>query len=295
MNILISGATSMIGCKLVNLLSIKHRVYCLVRKDSLKIDRLIKNKNVVLVFCNAENFFKIPYLISENIELGINFFWAGIRGEERNNELIQKNSFDYSVSFLLSCHQLGAKKIIGIGSQAEYGVANLYNESITCHPISFYGIYKYKTLCFYEKFCAEHSINFKWARIFSAFGQYDYAQSLIMTSIEKMKNNKDIYLNSGCQIWNYTYDEDIVYAINLMALDSKFSGVYNLSRCDNLKLVDYIYIVRGILNSLSNISYKSDIKAKQDMIITSTKFNKDFHFEFKYDFHDGIVDMLKRL
>lgn len=294
MNILISGATSMIGCKLANLLSDQdNKVYCLVRKDSKKIIRLNDNNNLFLINCEASNFDNIHKMIDCKIDVGINFYWEGIRGNERNSLVLQENCFRNSVKFIKSAKELGVNKIIGVGSQAEYGAQSLYNENCRCNPETQYGIYKEKTCSFFKKFCNENDIKFLWGRIFSAYGEYDFKNSLIMEAIKLFKNNYDLNLKSGNQIRNYTYDLDLARAFYYMVYDNSNQGIYNITRKDNRKLVDYLFDLKDILKSDSNIIYdQSDNSQILNMKTTSVAFERDFAFKFNYDFYNGILNML---
>ena len=296
MNILISGATSMIGSKLSNHLSSKNKVFCLVRKQSKNIFRLVKNANIIFVDCEADNFDKIDKLIDDRIDVAVNFYWEGIRGNDRNNKLLQEKSFNNSIKFLNSSVRLGAKNIIGVGSQAEYGPHDFYNEDVICKPVCEYGNFKNSTREYYQKFCKENNINFKWARIFSAYGEFDFEGSLVMTSIKKFKENSTITLKSGSQIRNYTYDEDLVRAFTCLIYDNEKSGVYNITRIDNKRLVEYLFILKKILHSSSKIiSLNSDKDNEMSIKTDSRLFENDFHFKFDYDFSNGILDMLRRL
>ncbi len=296
MNILISGATSMIGSKLSNYLSSNNKVFCLVRKKSKNIFRLIQNPNVIFVDCEADNFDKIDKLIDDRIDVAINFYWEGIRGNDRNNKLLQEKSFNNSIKFLNSSVKLGAKKVIGVGSQAEYGPHDSYNEDVICKPICEYGKFKNSTREYYQKFCKENNINFKRARIFSAYGEFDFEGSLVMTSIKKFKENSTITLKLGSQIRNYTYDEDLVRAFTCLIYDDEKSGAYNITRIDNKRLVEYLFILRKILHSSSKIiSLNSDNDNEMSIKTDSRLFENDFHFKFNYDFSNGILDMLQRI
>ena len=97
-------------------------------------------------------------------------------------------------------------------------------------------------------------------RILSVYGENDHPNTLIISSLKKMKNNEPIEMRSGGQKWNYIYVKDAARQIAELSVnaisDKDFRQVvYNIASNDTRALQDFIIAIKDITGSASNISF----------------------------------------
>jgi nucleoside-diphosphate-sugar epimerase len=218
------------------------------------------------------------------------FAWNGTRGEDRNNEEMQMLNVENSLSTLKAARKIGCKTFFTSGSQAEYGIqSENVNENAKCQPVTAYGKAK---LNFYEiakDYCQKNNIRLVEPRIFSLYGPGDFKQSLIMSTISKMKENADVELSSCMQLWNYLYINDAVNALILLNENEKAEGVFNLASDDTRVLKDFILDMKDVLQTDSKIIFGEQTPSGINPDITKLKNTIDW--QEQYTFKDGIKEI----
>ena len=150
----------------------------------------------------------------------------------------------------------GCKRIITVGSQAEYGITTgCVEENYVCKPNTQYGIYKYKLFEETFQLCVKKGIQYKAPRIFSVYGPNDNEETLVMSCINKMVVGKPCYLTMCNQEWDYLFVDDAVEALIALTERECMDGVYNLGSGDCRLLKEYVYEMKAILNSKSEIVF----------------------------------------
>lgn len=267
-NIIITGVTSFIGKQMIDrLIKTNNEIYGLVRKDSTNlknIEEYFKFSNFHIVFGNmddAEFFEKL-----NTIDAIFLLAWKGTRGSARVDKTSQKESYLSTINFVKKLSKCNIKNIIGIGSQAEYGISDEEKrETSLKKPVSQYGIYKLKTYNFLYKFCRENNISLKWFRLFSCYGVGDYEKSLVSDSISKLLKNEPLDLSKCTQSWNFINIKDVADIVCLVYDKEIKSGAYNLSSNDTRMLVDFVYEMKGICNSTSVLNF--GVKQKDEKLM----------------------------
>lgn len=259
MNIAVSGASSFVGINIVEQLIIQYpeaRIYALVRPNSLNNKKLIKLKNkICIVEIDMANMNALPTMI-ESLDVFYLNAWNGTRGNDRENEELQRSNYKYTIEAINIAIGLGANTIIGVGSQAEYGIVeDEIEENHPTKPVSAYGKYKLKVFKDGLKICLKNNVNFKWGRIFSAYGADDNPNTLISYCVKNMLENKPINVSQSTQMWNYINIKDVAYFFAGMLSDCIPSGPYNISSDDTRVLKDYILEIKNTLESNSLINY----------------------------------------
>lgn len=290
---LITGATSMLGSALTNELSKDNIVYAVVRKETNKLNNINLNNNVKLLFFDMNDYRNI--FIDGGLDGVFHFAWEGARGAARNDKDIQKNNYESSKSFFDAILKMHPSFFFGIGSQGEYGDYRIaYSESLECNPTTEYGKNKNSFLHYLEAECPKNNIRLLWGRVFSAYGKNDFPNSLLMSTISKMKNNSDVDLSPCEHIWSFTYYKDIIKAIILL-VSNNCEGVYNITDVDNILLKDYVLQLQKITGSKSKLNfgvykYNGNIP---NMIADNAKLVKDTGYKPDYTFEKGIKELLR--
>jgi nucleoside-diphosphate-sugar epimerase len=156
---------------------------------------------------------------------------------------------------------MGCQLYVDAGSQAEYGIVpGVLTEDTPCNPITAYGKGKLKMYKESSILTKELGLKYIHLRILSVYGENDHDETLIKSSLRKLKANEPIEMRSGGQKWNYVYVKDAarqiaelsVHAIN----DEIFhQEVYNIASNDTRKLRDFIIAMKTITGSASELTF----------------------------------------
>lgn len=290
--VVVDGATSFIAGHLIEkLASLNCKIYAIVRKNSIKKQKLEKLKNVNIIELDMEDIIKLPNYISEKCDTFYHFAWNGTRGIDRDNKELQEKNIKMSLNALKVAQKLGCKTFFTAGSQAEYKkTLQKVTENCECEPSMEYGKAKLKFYLEAKKYCDKENIRLFEPRIFSVYGKGDNEKTLIMYTLNNFLNNKDVEMSSGLQLWNYIYVKDVV-EILIKLDDSKIAGgIFNIASDDTRKLKDFIIEIKEALKSKSQIIFTDKISDGINPDIT--KLINELNYKFKYKFIDGIKDML---
>jgi len=224
-NYLVTGASGFIGSYIIKAL-LKDKtssIYCLVRNSSnlFRIQDSVNQLNLVEISSAKDKLKGIDF------KCCIHAAWDGVLNQFKNDEIQKENLF--FLDFLLDLiKNLKIKKIIALGSQAEYGVKNkAIKESDLLNPITLYGKEKVKVFLKLKRFCEQNEIIYQWLRVFSSYGPFDHSSWLIpYTILSYLKDEKPI-LTEGIQKWDYLYAQDLADAVIKSVLFERV-GVYNL-------------------------------------------------------------------
>lgn len=279
----ITGASSFIGVELCRYLSDNgHSVIAMSRRENEQLEE-IKKDGHLQVF-RADMHYLPELAIDFNADVFIHLAWAGTTHEERNNPAVHEENVRLSLECVKVAKRMGCKLYVDAGSQAEYGfVPGTLTEDTPCNPISAYGKGKLKM---YEESCVqtkELGLKYIHLRILSVYGENDHPNTLIISSLKKLKNNEPIELRSGGQKWNYVYVKDATRQIAELSIhalnDEGFrQEVYNIASDDTRKLQDFIIAMKEITGSSSELSFggynaEKDVNLNPDTKKTSAIVN----------------------
>lgn len=183
------------------------------------------------------------------------------------------------------------------GSQAEYGsIEGKVAHNTDTNPDTAYGI---------AKLCAGKLVKIKanqigieqiWARIMSAYGIYDYENTMIMSSIKEMLKHKSPEYTKAEQIWDYIYVEDVARALYLIGENGKNNAVYCIGKGESKKLYKYIEEIRNQIDK--NIELKLGAKEySQNQVmnlnVDISELTNDTGFIPEIEFEEGIRRTIK--
>ena len=257
-NIVLTGATSFIGKELIKrLIKTDNEIFAFVRENSINLENItcfnkFSNFHVIYGDISDSSYFEN----FDTIDALFLLAWKGTRGSTRNDKKSQEESYLSTINFVKRLSKCNLKNIVGIGSQAEYGISDEEKrETSSKKPISQYGIYKLKTYNSLYNFCKEKNISLKRFRLFSCYGIGDYEKSLVSESVFKLLKNEPIDLSKCTQSWNFINIKDVADIVCLLYDKNIKSGAYNLSSNDTRILADFVYEMKGICNSTSNLNF----------------------------------------
>ena len=251
----ISGGTGSIGIELISLLLKEGiEVLAFIRKNSLRVEKLPEHPLLKIVYCNLTELVDYVLYCYEGYDVFYHFAWDGTVGEARNDINLQIKNVQYTIDAVLLAKRLGCHTFIGAGSQAEYGrVGDKLNASTPVFPENAYGIAKLCAGQMSRILCHQLGLKHIWTRIISVYGPYDNEKTMVMSSIIKLISGEIPKFTKGEQMWDYLYSEDAANAMYLLGEKGYDGKIYCLGSGEAKPLYEYIYEIRDIINSNSDV------------------------------------------
>jgi nucleoside-diphosphate-sugar epimerase len=297
-NAIISGATGAIGTALIQEL-INNNVYVLVitRKDSARNDVIPKHKLVTIKYCDLENFSQLQNDTGREFDVFYHFAWSGTFGDARNDLYLQNENVKYALDAVHLAQRFGCHTFIGAGSQAEYGrVEGKLKPDTPTFPENGYGIAKLCAGQMTRIECEKLAINHIWVRILSVYGPNDNPNSMIMSTIAKLKNGDVPKFTKGEQMWDYLYSGDAARVFYLLWKKGKSGKIYVLGSGKVRPLYEYIEDIRSCVNTKGKVELGAiPYSDKQVMYLCAdtTELENDLNWYAETSFSDGILKIIK--
>lgn len=295
---IISGATGAIGTALTKeLVNQNIEVLILCRRDSKRIQNIIESPHVKVKYCALDELADVTNDTGREYDVFYHFAWAGAAGPGRNDMYMQNSNVKYALDAVAVAKKFGCKVFIGAGSQAEYGrVEGLLKPDTPTFPEMGYG---------YAKLCAgqmtreyAHQLGLKhiWTRILSVYGPNDGAQSMVMSTINKLLKGETPQFTKGEQLWDYLYSGDAAKAFYLLGDRGLDGKIYVIGSGQARPLSDYIKIIRNEVSPGAELGFGVISYApKQVMHLQAdiSELRKDTGFVPEVRFEDGIKMLLE--
>ncbi|MFA5329302.1 MAG: NAD(P)-dependent oxidoreductase [Prolixibacteraceae bacterium] len=249
MKILITGASGFIGSHITeNLVEEGHKVYAICRNKT-NFDKCDQFKNKV-TWINQDHPEWERKLEGIELDQFIHTAWAGVTSAERDDWDLQLTNFEFSKSMIDLAIRLNARKLICLGSQAEYG---LYNYKVTeehvPEPTDAYGAVKLLTLYYLQNTATKNNRIWYWLRIFSIIGENENKSWLLSQVMGKLLAGEEIELTQGEQFYDYLYIVDFINALTqIITCKSDLSAVYNICSGRPVKIRNLLLLVAEKLN-----------------------------------------------
>ena len=185
---IVSGAAGFAGYHVTEKL-IEHGyfVYALVREGSSHNHRLehFSDEEISLVPCDMSEMSHLSEKISDSCDVFYHLAWAG----GRNDFTQQTDNIAPTIYAVEQAAKLRCKRIVCIGSQAEYGAVEteLIEESRIPNPHCAYGSAKVAA-CYLSRNRADQlGIEWIWGRIFSLYGKYEPGNRMLPFLVNAIK------------------------------------------------------------------------------------------------------------
>ena len=270
MNIVVTGATGVVGMALVKSLSdLGHSILVLTNPVSTRNDRLKKFRNIEVLESEMSDYLNLN--ISKDYDIFFNLAWTG--GHDRESIDINLSSVSGSIFAVDLAARLKCKVFIGVGSQAECGKQEYPIRSNSyCLPDTPYAAAKLSAY-YFTKFRAQQcNIKFIWARILSVYGPYDGEQTMIMSTIRRLLLNREPAFTYGDQIWDFLYADDAANMLIKIALEGVDGATYVIGSGEGRRLRDYIAeIVRKFQLDPDPYFGKIPYRGNEFMFVTADK------------------------
>lgn len=295
--VVITGPTGAIGTALTeNLIEKGIHVYAVVRKNSRRIDRIPESPLVTPVLLGLDELSELKIQIPVNCDVFYHFAWAGTIGDGRNDVFLQNQNVRYTLDAVRAAAELGCRKFVGAGSQAEYGrTEGLLSPDIPAFPENGYGMAKLCAGQMSRLLCEQLGMEHVWGRILSVYGPRDGTKTMIMSAIDSFLRNECPKFTKGEQLWDYLYSKDAAQAMYLLGEKGRDKGVYCLGSGHARPLAEYITILRdsidpGLKMELGAIPYSPGQVMHLCADVKTLK--EDTGFEPEYSFEQGIRETI---
>lgn len=254
MKAFVTGASGFIGSYLVKaLVDDGHEVLCLKRPTS-NIEGLEEYVDKVKWINNTDDWktefrkFK-PYII-------YNLAWNGVAAADRVLWEKQVSNVAMQQELLSLALETGCKKIVGTGSQSEYGdFENKIDENYPVKPKTAYAAVKAASLIIMKSFCEINNIDWYWFRLFPLFGPHESDRWLIPSLIKNIVTKDHMDFTPGEQKLSYLYVGECAKAIEMAINTDGKSGVYNICSDNPMALKTLVTKIRDKINPSFRLNF----------------------------------------
>lgn len=253
--IILTGSTSMIGIALIQAalqdVSLQ-KIYAVVRPDTKKISRLPKDPRITIVSCDMENYGTLCKQISDTCDVFYHLAWprTATYSEKYEDILLKCRNIQSVLEAVQAASALGCRKFVGAGSQSEYGVSSegKLSPATPCDPVRADGVIHLAAGRLAQNLSDYLGMDCIWMRIFSIYGDYDRPNSMISSTITKLKNGEHCSFTPCQQNWDFLNAEDAGKAFYLVGEKGSGSHVYCLGSGVAKPLREYIETIRDIVS-----------------------------------------------
>lgn len=247
---IVTGPTGAIGVALIQtLIDNNVEVLAVVRKGSERIGNIPQSEHVRIVEFDLSELNKLPECEKDNYDIFYHLGWDGTFGNSRNNIPGQLQNIQYTLDAVECACQMGCKKFVGVGSQAEYGrVEGKLSADTPTFPESGYGVAKLCAGQMTRILCEQKDMEHVWVRILSVYGPYDGENTMVMSTINKLFKGQRPSFTKGEQMWDYLYSKDAGRALYLVGKKGIHGKVYCLGSGQARALREYIEDIGNMIN-----------------------------------------------
>lgn len=271
----ITGASSFVGVEVCRYLTDNgHDVIAMTRRDNEHLNAIAEGGRLRVCRADMETLFDKAKDVQA--DAFIHLAWAGALAGQRDNQELQEENVCFSLECVKLSKKMGCQLYVDAGSQAEYGIVpGVITEETPCNPFSAYGKAKLEMYHQSRELTQELGLKYIHLRILSVYGENDHPNTLVMSSLLKLKANEPIEMRSGGQKWNYVYVKDAArqigeLAFHAMADDEFKCEVYNIASNDTRKLSEFVEVMKKICGSKSELHFggyepKKDVNLNPEM------------------------------
>lgn len=291
----ITGATSMLGCALIEkCIKEKVPVFAVINPDSKRLDKVPENDLVRVIPCALEKMKELPALIPEKAVDGIFYHlaWASTSHKGREDVRAQIDNISYTADAVEAAKELGCRRFLFAGSQAEYGLCDKpLTPDTPTFPETPYGIAKLAAGKLGGVLCEQNGMEHIRVRILSAYGPGDGERTLISSLIRSLKNGEHFSTTEGRQIWDFIYKDDVAEALFLLGGKGISGKVYPVGLGKGRPLREYIETVRDLLSPGTSVGF-GEVPYREGQVMhleaDITELTKDTGFIPRVSFEEGI-------
>lgn len=296
---IITGATGAVGTALVKELVANHvEVLVFCREGSKRNQNILKHPLVNLKYYSLDQLFTVVNDTEKTYDVFFHFAWEGTTGAARDDMYLQNRNVQYALDAVEVAKRFGCRKFIGAGSQAEYGrVEGILKPNTPAFSETGYGIAKLCAGQMTREYAHQLGLEHNWVRILSIYGPNDGAQSMVMSTINKLQKKEVPQFTKGEQMWDYLYSGDAARAFRLIGEKGIDGKTYVLGSGQARPLAEFIREIKDAVDSKGRIELgRIPYGEKQVMFLQAdiTEIHEDTGWSPEIDFKSGLESIIKR-
>jgi len=172
--------------------------------------------------------------------------WSGVPVVTRDY-LTQYGNVAASLALADLAIDAGATTIIGIGTQAEYGLnSKPVREDDPAQPITHYGIAKQAAGYGLLRLVRQRQIRGVWLRLFGLYGPRETAPSMLPWLAKQFAQGRTPELTPCTQFWDYLHVRDGARAVADL-VESSAEGLFNLASGNAPLLRETVLLLRDLM------------------------------------------------
>lgn len=173
--------------------------------------------------------------------------WRGVRGASRD-EAAQLENVPVAVEVLRLGAEAGARRLVGLGSQAEYGPKpSVITEATPACPATYYGAAKLAACHLTLATARQLGVSAAWARVFSVYGPGQREGALIPDLGKALRAGRPYELGPGETRWDFLYEDDAGDAIADLALQPAAVGLFNVASGSAVQIREVVHRVAQVV------------------------------------------------
>jgi UDP-glucose 4-epimerase len=215
---------------------------------------------------------------------------------------VREPAYDASINILGSlnllecCREHGVKKIIYAGTGGALVGEPIYipvDEAHPIDPLAPYGVSKHTVENYLFTYRANHGIEYTVLRYPNVYGPrqdpHGEAGVVAIFSLQMLAGQTPTIFGDGTKTRDYCYVGDIA-AANVLALNSRVSGVYNLGRGIEVSDLEVFEAVRTAVGSETVPRFEPVRPGEVEHIaLDSSKAQRELGWTWKVDFVEGVA------
>lgn len=278
--IFVTGGAGFLGSAVMAYLVNNNYQVIAAKRTATNLFRCEAYKNQVKWVDTTDDTFK-EQVIAFKPDVILHAAWSGVSSKERADWSVQLKNFELLSDILEISNKVGLKKLLVLGSQAEYGtIHSKVDEEYPVNALDAYSSCKLASQKIIETFCRQNSIDWYWLRVFSVFGPGEAPNWFIPWIINSQLSQTDCDLTLCEQRYDYLYIDDFVTMITKM-LNPEIgsSGIYNICSGQSIQLKTIVEHIQKNISSNSKINFGAlPYRANQSMQISgdNSKYNATF-------------------
>jgi nucleoside-diphosphate-sugar epimerase len=229
--ILVTGSTGFIGSNLARYWNKKYEIWHILRKSSLKDDRLydVPVKNIIYWEDIANKTISLSKL--PDFTTCYHMAVAGNSPAVQNVSDMISGNVSLLIYLMDFCKSVNVQKLIHFASWSEYGNHGdiPLQEDMALYPDYLYGASKTAGYILGRAYAQQIKLPMITLRMFSLFGKYDKPYNLIPSIIKACLFNKEMNLTPGLQKRDFLDINEVFSLLDIIQEDkNSISGVFNV-------------------------------------------------------------------
>jgi len=249
MKVFVTGATGFLGAEITRaLLSRGHDCAALTRADirATRLAPLASRVSAIRGDLLAPRSYR-EALQNFRPDALIHCGWGGVWGSERNDPR-QIDNASAAARLAQIALDAGARVLVGVGSQAEYGPKNeAIREDDPAAPTTLYGVAKLAAAGAFSTLAEIHGARAVWGRAFSLYGPEGDGPWLVPSLLRAFRDRKPPELTHYEQTWEFTHVRDAARAYVALLETPTASGLFNVACGAPVRLRDAVLMLRDLV------------------------------------------------